>query len=151
MNIGIVVPHLGLSQIGFYAIHALNELIIKGYQGDAVLFFEQITTPVIQPQCGVMCINEMMSFKGTFITNTLTNTGMTLARNSRSGNKIIFYVWDLEWLRLGRNNYLENFRIFNQVDKIVARSQQHARAISNYCNRNVDLVSSQFNIDEIIK
>lgn len=151
MNIGIVIPHLGASQIGFYAINAINDLIAQKYQGDIVLFFEQVTVPILQPQCGTMCINELMSFKGILITTTLTNTDMTLARNSRSENKIIHYVWDLEWMRPRHNNYLENFRIFNQVNKLVARSENHARALSNYCNRTIDLVSPQFNISEIIK
>lgn len=150
MNIGIVTPHLGLSQIAFYAISEVNRLVYEGRKDDIVLFFEQMTTPVVQPQCGIMCINELMSFKGTLITTTLNNTAMALARNSRSENKIIFYVWDLEWLRPNQNNYLHNFQIYNLANKLVARSQEHANAIENYCSRQVGLISPHFNIDEII-
>ena len=150
MNIGIVTPHLGLSQIGFYAISEVNRLVRDGYKDDLTLFFEQMTTPVVQPQCGIMCINELMSFKGTLITTTLSNTAMTLARNSRSENKVIFYVWDLEWLRPNQNNYLHNFQIFNLVDRLIVRSEGHAQAIENYCSRKPHLISPFFDIKEMI-
>jgi hypothetical protein len=151
MNIGVVIPHLGQSQIGFSAIKAINKIALDGYQHDLVLFFEQFTMPVIQPQCAAMCINELVSFKGTFITSTLNNTSMVLARNSRKKNKVVFYVWDIEWMRPGMNNYLYNYGVFNGVTKIIARSPEHARAIENYCNRKVDLVLTEFNVNEMIK
>ena len=150
MNIGIIIPHLGLGQSGFYAITEVNRLVEMGHKSDFVLFFEQVTMPILQPQCGTMCINELMSFKGTLITTTLNNTAMALARSSRSENKIIFYVWDLEWLRPNQNNYLHNFAIYNTVHKLVARSQEHTNALENYCSRKVDLISPDFNIDEMI-
>lgn len=149
MNIGIVIPHLGLSQIGFYAISEVNRLVHEGKKDDLVLFFEQVVVPVVQPQCGVMCINELMSFKGTLITTTINNTAMTLARNSNSNNKIIFYVWDLEWLRNNQNNYFYNFRVFRSVDKLIARSSEHQQAIENYCNRKPDLIKN-FNLEEML-
>ena len=150
MNIGIVVPHLGSSQISFYAIKEINKLVQQNYPDDLVLFFEQIINPVIQPQCATMCINELMSFKGILITTTIDNTIMSIARNTRKNNRIIFFVWDLEWTRPNKNIYLYNYRAFNESDKIVARSENHARAIENYCNRPVGRIVEEFNIEEIV-
>lgn len=149
MNIGLVVPHLGLSQIGFYSIKAINRLINIGYKDDAAIFFEQIAMPILQPLCGTMCINELMSFKGTLITSTIDNTAMSLARNSRKNNKIILYLWDLEWMR-GKSDYRYNYSVLNSVDQIFVRSQEHGRAIENYVGKP-PMVLEEFNIVEIIK
>jgi hypothetical protein len=91
-----------------------------------------------------------MSFKGTIITTTLDTTLMTLARNTRKDNRVVFYVWDLEWMRPQKNNYQYNQNIFYRVHKIVSRSTNHAKAIENYANRKVDLILKIFNIKEII-
>ena len=151
MNIGIVVPHLGSAQIGYSAINAINSLVANHYKDDLVLFFEQLTMPITQPQCATMCINEIMSFKGLLITTTLNTTAIALARNSRKDNKILFYLWDLEWMRPGKNAYLSNYKLFNSVDKVIARSVEHAKAIANYSNRTIDFILEEFNINEMIK
>lgn len=151
MNIGIIVPHLGASQISFYAIKAINQLVQSGYKDDLVLFFENLVPPILSPQCATICINELMSFKGVLITTTIDNTTNALAMNSRKDNQIIFYVWDLEWMRPGKNAYLYNYKAFQQATKIIARSQAHAKAIENYSNRKVDLIIEEFNIERIIE
>ena len=151
MNIGIVVPHLGLSQISFYAIKEVNRLVDEKYSDDITLFFEHLVPSVIPPKCAVMCINEIMSFKGTLITTTLDTTLMALARNTRKDNRVIFYVWDLEWMRPNKNNFLYNHSIFHGVHKIVARSENHSKSIENYCNRKVDLIVKEFNVEEIVQ
>jgi hypothetical protein len=151
MNIGIVVPHLGPSQISFYAIKEINRLVAEKYPHDLVLFFEQLINPVIQPQCASMCINELMSFKGILITTTIDNTTMSIARNTRKDNKIVFYVWDLEWMRPNKNIYLYNYKAFNSVHKLIARSENHKKAIENYANRPIDKIIEDFNIEEILK
>ena len=71
--------------------------------------------------------------------------------NSRKDNKIIFYVWDLEWIRPGKNIYLYNYGAFQRANKVIARSQAHAKAIENYSNRKVDSVIEEFSVSEIIK
>jgi hypothetical protein len=151
MNIGIVVPHLGLSQISFYAIKEVNRLVDEKHSDDITLFFEHLVPSLIPPKCAVMCVNEIMSFKGTIITTTLDTTLMTLSRNTRKDNRVVFYVWDLEWMRPQKNNYLSNYQIFNSVHKLVARSDNHAKAIENYTNRNVDAIVKEFNVQEIIR
>ena len=151
MNIGIVVPHLGAAQISFYAIKEVNRLIEEKYTDDLTLFFEHLVPSIIPPKCAVMCVNEIMSFKGTLITTTLDTTTLALARNTRKDNRIIFYVWDLEWMRPQKNNYLANYSIFHQAHKLVARSANHAKAIENYTNRKVNTIIPEFNVQEIIK
>jgi GTP:adenosylcobinamide-phosphate guanylyltransferase len=151
MNIGIVIPHTGASQIAFHTIKEINRIVNNGYLNDIIVFFEQLTPPIIKPNCSVMCINELMSFKGILITTTLDNTTMAIARSVNKENKIIYYVWDLEWMRPGKNIYLYNYNAFQRVNKIVARSSNHAKAIENYCNKKVNSIIEEFNIEEIIQ
>ena len=151
MNIGIVIPHLGSSQTAFYALKEINRLVEQKYEHDLVIFFEQLVSPLIQPQCATMCINELMSFRGILITTNIDNTTMAIARNSNSNNKLIFFVWDLEWMRPNKNIYLYNYKAFNSVHQLIARSQNHALAIENYSNRKVDKVLERFDLEEIIK
>ena len=151
MNIGIVVPHLGAAQISFYAIKEVNRLIEEKYTDDLTLFFEHLVPSIIPPKCAVMCVNEIMSFKGTLITTTLDTTTLALARNTRKDNRIIFYVWDLEWTRPNHGDYLANYDIFHKAHKLVTRSANHAKAIENYANRKVNSIVEEFNVQEIIK
>ena len=129
MNIGIVVPHLGLSQISFSAISFANK------ENNAVLFFEQLITPCIPIKCATMCVNELMSFRGSLITTTIESTLMANELINKNVADHIFYVWDLEWLRPNKNNYLYNLKAYNCADKLIARSEEHADPIRNYCNR----------------
>ena len=151
MNIGIVVPHTGSSQISFYAIKEINSLIENGYKHDVILFFEHLISPIIKPLCGMMCINELMSFRGILINTTIDNTIMACARTCDINNQIIFYVWNLEWMRREKNIYLYNYNAFKNAHKLIARSENHAKAIENYSNRKVDKILAEFNVEEIIK
>ena len=129
MNTGIVIPHLGSAQMSFEAINLVNKL------DNAVLFFEQLVAPCIEPKCATMCVNELMSFRGTLITTNISNTIMASKLINKSVVKHIFYVWDLEWLRPNKNNFLYNLQAYKAPQILVARSQEHVNPIANYCNR----------------
>ena len=86
---GIIVPHLGASQIAY-------ESIRLGNQGDTVLFFEQLTNPAIPVNCPSMCVNELMNFRRTLISSNIENTIMARKLTNPKWVNIIFYVWDLE-------------------------------------------------------
>jgi hypothetical protein len=151
MNIGIVIPHTGSSQIAFHSIKEINRLIDNNYLDDIVLFFEHLVSPIIMPKCAKMDAIELSSFTGHIITTTINTTVTAISRNSNRINKIIYYVWDLEWMRPQKNVYLYNYYAFNQVNKIISRSINHAKAIENYSNRKVDKIIEEFNIEEILK
>jgi hypothetical protein len=115
------------------------------------VFFENLVPPIISPKCATMCTNELPSFTGCIITTTIDTTSMAIAHNGNKDNRIIFYVWDLEWLRKNKNIYLYNYNAMVKAHKLIARSNKHAKAIENYCGRKVDSIMSEFNISELIK
>jgi hypothetical protein len=79
--------------------------------------------------------NKLISFSGLLITTTINNT--ITARNliNKNTTKLVFYVWDLEWLRAGQNNFLHNIQAYRAPDMLIARSTEHVYPITNYSNR----------------
>ena len=128
-NFGIIVPHLGSSQVTYEAIKLVNSM------DTAVLFFEQLMTPCMPVKCATMCVTEIMNFRGTLVTTNIENTRMANKIANRRQARLIFYVWDLEWLRPGRNNYLYNCETYKMPDQLVVRSDEHVGPLQNYCNR----------------
>lgn len=128
-NFGIVVPHLGSSQVTYEAIELVNSV------PDSILFFEQLVPPCIRVDCATMCITELMNFGGTLVTTNVENTRMANRIANRKKVKLIFYVWDLEWLRPGKQVYSYNYEAYNMPDVLVARHEEHVGPITNYCNR----------------
>jgi hypothetical protein len=129
ISFGFVVPHLGSSQVTYEAIKLANSI------QNSVIFFEQLIPPCTPVGCATMCITELMNFKGTLITTSIENTRMANKLVNRNDCKMIFYVWDLEWLRPGQQNYLYNYEAYQMPNVLVARSEEHVGPISNYCNR----------------
>ena len=128
-NLGIVVQHLGSSQISYEAIKLVNSV------NNAVIFFEQLIAPCVPIRCATMCITEMTSFRGILITTNIENTLMVSQIVNRNQVKLMFYVWDLEWLRPNKNNYLYNIKAYNTPEVLIARSKEHVGPLTNYCNR----------------
>ena len=67
-----------------------------------------------------------------------------------SNSKKFFYAWDLEWLRHMGKNYEHNIKAYtNRSVPIIARSESHADAIKNYCNREVAGIVEDFNMTQM--
>jgi hypothetical protein len=128
-NLGIVVPHLGASQAAYEAIQLANS------HDNVVLFFEQLVTPCMPVQSATMCVNELMSFRGTLVTTNIENMRMAHKLVNLNTTRLIFYVWDLEWLRPNKNNYIYNVETYHMPHVLLARHEEHVGPIFNYCNR----------------
>lgn len=145
-NIGVLIPNLGSSQISYYTIKELNN--IKGR--DKVVFFEQLTPNLLHVDCATICVNKLGSFRGTLITTNTDNTILAYKTINRKRVKICFYVWDLEWLRQNKHDYIKNLPSYVKADFLVARGKSHADAISNYCNRYPNIVE-HFDLNKILE
>ena len=128
MKIGISVNDLIPSQLSYYLTKNINEKCSDSVDHDFVIFFENLSGKIIEP-----------------ISTTLT------AIKSMSPSEKYFYVWDLEWLRDRGKNFEYNIPAFIDKDiKLIARSETHAKAIKNYCNRDVIGIVEDFNLDQLI-
>jgi hypothetical protein len=147
-QIGIILPHLGLSQLSFYACNRANALLDKSNDLDIVFFIENLVPPSLNVNTSIMNLHELVDFKGVLITTSLSNTQMALKCVNKS--KILYYVWDLEWLR-GKTNYIQNLEILRDSNiELIARSLSHFNAIEKYCNRKPIKIIQDVDILEMI-
>lgn len=142
MSLGIVIDNLSLSQESFFTIGYINKLVEKGI--DCTIFVNEFSTPCMKVNCAVMNISEIWSFSGLLIAFNLNNA--QIISKVISNVKTLFYVSDLEWLR-GKNNFVNNIKIYNSVDFLCVRSLSHYKAIHNYCNIVPNLIKD-YNIEE---
>lgn len=146
-QLGFVLQHLAPSQLSFYLLTQINQFLENSNDYDFVIFQTHLMPPTIIPNC--MCLNstEIWSFDGTLITTDLDNADSCCKATNNARN--ILYLWDLEWKR-GNNNYLRNLSILRHPRlELAARSEDHARVIRNYANKDVKVIENA-NIKEFI-
>ena len=102
----------------------------------------------------VMDTTEIWGFNGVLISTCVSTTAEII--KSVNPSKKYFYVWDLEWYRSHlagfqqRRDYISTVQAFIHPSvNLIARSQSHALAIKNYCNRDVCGIVEDFNIEQI--
>ena len=150
MKIGIIIEDLSASHLSYCLIKKLNETVSKDSTNDYTIFVENITSHVLPPRFAVMNTTELPYFDGTLIATSIS-TCLT-AIKSISPSKKICYVWDLEWMRNTGRNYEHSIQAF--IDKsvvLVARSESHAKAIKNYCNKTPSCIAEDFNIEKMME
>ena len=147
-KIGFIVDDLSSSQLSYEVISSINSFDTS-FDQDFVVFFENSSPMVIEPFFGVMNLQELWGFDGIAIATSVSSC-LSLS-NTQSPIKKFFYVWDLEWSR-NRSSYDQGIQAFLKEDiNLIARSEDHAKAIKNYCNRDVCGIVDDFNIQQITK
>ena len=134
MNIGVMIKDFSCSQLPFYAVRNINNRSNKSSEDSYVAF------------C-IMNMTEIWGFEGVLI-STSASTALTLIKSVTNSDKY-FYVWDLEWLR-DPDNYHALLSIYRNPDiKLIARSKTHAKAIRNFCNRDVVGIMDDFSLSDL--
>lgn len=148
-HIAIALPDLSSSDLAFIAINQAGYAIHNNPVRDFTFLTEEKFPPCVPIPCSRTNISEMWSCGGLVIATNLT-TANTLAKAVIKAKKV-FYVWDLEFLR-GNKNFVENSRIYRDPRlTLICRSQSHAEALENYCNRKPDAIIPDMNIERIEK
>ncbi len=148
MNIGIILPSLEISQLGYEVITQINNEIAGGSLLDYRIFFERLSLECVQPLCATMNISEIWGYSGLLISTTLENTFFSLKLTTDV--KRVFYVWDMEWLR-GQKNYLYNLSILrNTKIALIARNEETNKELDRYCNRKADLITDKLNFLDLV-
>lgn len=128
MNIGIILPHLIPSQLGFEVTNIINQNHKKYAY---TIFYEDLAPNMLRPICPVMNIADLKYFKeGKLISFSLDGA----FRISKQIGNIdpLLYIYDLEWLR-GKKDYVANLSIMRNIP-LVTRSEEYSRLVQNYCN-----------------
>lgn len=149
-KIGVVLGDLGPSQLSYYVVKNINQRCETTAKDDFVAFVENISTHILEPDFGIMNIGEVWSFDGVLIA-TSVSTALQVIKAVNSAEKY-FYVWDLEWMRQSGHDFAYTVKAFNDPKiNLIARSEEHARAIKNYCNREVIGIVDNFNTEQLYK
>ena len=144
-KVGIILPHVFNTQLTYCVVKNIYTLV-NNPKYDFVIFFEDLTPPMMKIPCAMMNVAEIHCFNGTLISTTLNNTVLSLKAINQA--RKIFYVWDLEWLR-GQNNYLSNLDVYRNPNlELFTRSESYAKAIDNYSNR-LPKIATDFNLEQI--
>lgn len=139
MNIAAVVDDLSPSQKSFYLIDTFNQFLNDVSISPSV-FQSRSCNPVIQPLFSCRLTSSLSSYNGVVISTSLEDAELTL-RTSNNTNKFL-YVWDLSWIYTPIRFSKAMDILRNDNLKIIARSESHAKAIENFCNKAaVDILS----------
>lgn len=148
-KIGIIHRDWGPCDCAFYGISYGNK-IVSQTNIDLIYFYENLPQFVIPPISGSMNIQDIWGFDGLTIA---TNLDSAFALSKVIGNHPkVFYVYDLEFLRPQNRNFLYNTSIYRNPNlKLVCRSDEHAKCLSNYSNRTDISIIDDFNLFEFWK
>ena len=150
-RIGIVINSLFSSQIAYYALRNINTNLTKDYLTNFIFFVKRMEVPCVEPECGVMRWEELWGFDGKVITTDIEGTRKTL--KVPGPTDIWYYVYDLEWMRIGRNThkYEELASIYqNRSIKIIARNEEYAKIIERVWNRKPEGIAEDFDLNKIL-
>lgn len=147
--VGLMINDLGVNQLNFYLINHINNSIRLTNDYDFMVFIKDLIPPSMRPECAVLNSNEIWAFDGILISTNLDSALSSL--NAVNTAKNVLYMWDLEWLRAGKNNYINNISILRNPNlTVVARSPEHARAIENYANIKIQHIIPDANLKDIL-
>lgn len=148
-KVGVVVDDLSASQLSYHVIKNINNHVEKS-DTDFVAFFQNSTASMLPMHFSSMCINEVWNFDGAVIA-TSVSTVLSISKTFSPKQKY-FYVWDLEWCRTKGREFEYIIQAFNKDDiKLIARSEDYAKAIKNYCNKDVVGIVNNFNIKQLME
>jgi hypothetical protein len=149
VNIGIVCNNIGPNQLAYYAIKSGNEFVESG-DNDLVIFFYELMPECIRPNFGVMNLSEAYNYNGVLVATDL-NSATRILEYPGTRNKY-FYVWDLEYLRIGQKNYEDFCNIYNNPRlPLIVRSKSHKHYLGTIWGGNVIGIEEQANIKNLQK
>lgn len=147
-NLAAVVTDLAVSQKSFFLIHEFNKCISNTDLSVGV-FQKTPHAPPVHPFFGCKSWSFLSSFTGTVISTSLEEADFTLQSTNKT-NKFL-YLWNLDWITHTVNYDLAMKILRDDNLKIIARSQSHATAINNFCNKEPVGIVDDWNIEQLLE
>lgn len=145
-KIAVLVNSLLVSELSYNVLKFANKLS-EDKNLNVVVFTQNVAPSAFENKVAVMTVDESFKYSGTFVTTDLDTTKQAL--KCLNVQRLIFYVYDLEFMR-GKNDFLKNNEIYRD-DKVelVCRSESHAKVLRNYSNKDVQVKSLEEVFNEI--
>ena len=126
VQVGIILPHLGPSQLAHEVITKINET-----RGPYTLYFEDVCPTYTRIHSALMNLSESKFFTGRLIATSPLSANYILS--SLKHIEACFFINDIFWYR-GLNNYIQNVNLLrNPKLKLYTRCEQYADIIEKYC------------------
>ena len=83
------------------------------------------------------------------IATDLISADMLLKSNTASDKYL--YLWDIDWITNPVNFSVACDILLDDRLKLIARSDSHATIINNFCNKQLDGILDNWDIDELMR
>lgn len=128
ISVASFVNDLSNSQSNFFMIREFNKL------DSPFCFYNNISYLVTQANFAVLNSSYLPHYDGNLF--CIDPNCALIARKARTNYKIYLYLWDVFFMR-GDSDFTYNMDIFRDKSiSLICRSESHADAIENYCNRS---------------
>jgi len=145
-NISAFMDSLEASQSAYYLIKEWNKGLDKI---DLTLgtFVNAHSVPVSTCLFSSKVSAFLSSYHGVLISTTVKNAAISLKMPTRMDRYL--YLWDFEWTK-GKTSYNAVYEVLsNDKIKIIARSEEHALMIENFCNKRPIGIVDNWNLEQI--
>lgn len=148
MNVAVLLRNnFDFSQISYHASVQINSFVRQYTDSNIITCCLNNTPQKFAIKTANVPLTELNSFDGLIITTDIDTT--MFAKNLVRRNDILFYVWDLEWLRAGRKDYFRNIQAYRDV-LLATRSKSYAVELMKYTGVMTNLITPNFNIPQLI-
>lgn len=148
MKIGFLVNDLGPSELNYFLCRNANAFLARRPRDSVALFYENICRPAFPAHFAVNHVSEAYGLAMPLVATSLATAERLLGFPKATPR--VFYCWDLEWTRLGVQDYRTLQAVYgNRRLPLWARGREHAEIIASCWNRPSPGVVDAFNFDDI--
>ncbi len=140
------MENLGPSQNAFYLIKEWN----KGLDNTKLslgTFVNAHCLPVTKCLFSYKLSSFLSSYEGVLISTSIKNAAISLKMPTKMDRYL--YLWDFNWLNIPTDYNAMYEVISNDKLKLIARSEEHADMIENFCNKKPVGIVDNWNLEQI--
>ncbi len=150
ITIGVVLRHIGASQVGVFAVNEINSMLATHVGVGICLFVQERVPPVVPVLCPIYDIHKLRYFNGPVVCTDISSCLQAISSGSK---KICHYVSSLEFLdnSIFSGKQIESTFIDGRV-KIVTRCEHYRNVIEKEFGISISTVNiPAFGIRELLK
>ena len=150
ITIGVVLRHVGASQIGVFAVNGISSMLSTHVGLDICVFVQERVPPVVRLSCPIHDIHKLRYFDGPLICTDISSCLQSI--NSRS-RKICYYVSSLEFTADSIFSRSKIESVFtNERVRVVTRCEHYRNVIEKEFEISVSTVDIPvFDMRELLK
>jgi len=150
-SIGIVLEHIGISQLAIGVLRNIDNFVSKYVGLDVSIFVQNLVAPITKVSCPVFPIRDLQGWENPLITTNLSTTLDAIGAGCKS---IYHYVFDLDFI----DNYVvsgDDIRkcfVDKNIHGIFTRHDTYKKIIENEFGVHVlDQIVTDFDIVSVSK